>query len=205
MTAEGENTVKGRLHHVAREPTRGPDIGRSIRRARRLHRSRVIAGGAAAAIVLVGIGVLTRGGGNDEIVVGDTGDAASTTAAGLTTSTSAASTTVTVGTTAAPVMAPDPTGPTTSSVPPARTFDELEAIQQRMVRDRTALQQGTPPPDMPAAIIATGGAYDLDINRETMAIIVFARSPSDELRTSFEQYYGARVELIEGGSGPAQP
>lgn len=85
----------------------------------------------------------------------------------------------------------------------AVSFEELIALQERMVEDRSALQRGAPPADMPEAILATRGVYDLDIDVSNAAVVVFLEESSEEVWQAFDDYYDSgAIEFEEGVAAP---
>lgn len=79
----------------------------------------------------------------------------------------------------------------------------LLALQKQMIDDRSALQEGTPPARLPAAIRSTEGIYDLGIDIRAAAITVRVERVTDPLRQAFQNTYSPAVILIEGVSQPA--
>lgn len=82
-----------------------------------------------------------------------------------------------------------------------RSLEPLRELQRTMVRDRTALQDGDPPPDMPQEIRATQGRYDLIIDTKTQVVEVAVERLSRDLRQAFINYYDTKALSFSEGIG----
>ena len=79
----------------------------------------------------------------------------------------------------------------------------LMAILNEMNQDRTALQNGTPPDDLPQEIKDTKGHYDLGTDVPVNMVVVAVETATDELLQAFRSTYTSRIIMRQGLSEPA--
>lgn len=74
---------------------------------------------------------------------------------------------------------------------------DLQALQSKLIADRTQLLDGDQTDDVPQAIVDTGGSYTLGIRDSLNSVMVYLPEVTSELRDAFEQAYGHNVVLEE--------
>ena len=81
------------------------------------------------------------------------------------------------------------------------SLSELLALQERMIKDRSALEDGTA--KLVEPLSDTGGIYDLDIDVKRSVVVVRLPRLTDALRDAFASIYGTEMVVVEGnGSVP---
>lgn len=83
-----------------------------------------------------------------------------------------------------------------------RSLTTLTELQERMRTDRTALQAGEVS-QLPAAIRATEGVYDLGTDIRSARVTVRVEQATDAVRQAFHNAYSPAIAVSEGVSKPA--
>lgn len=79
------------------------------------------------------------------------------------------------------------------------SVEALRSLQGRMINERTAVALGRAPVDLPVAILATSGHYDLYIDVQRNAIITRVQGSATALSEAFTSRYGTDRVLVEEG------
>lgn len=69
------------------------------------------------------------------------------------------------------------------------TLAQLEALQQRVVRDRTALQEGRPV-DVPPSLARTGGQFDVSVDVRRNQVYIVLHEPDPLMLDEVRGHYG---------------
>lgn len=88
------------------------------------------------------------------------------------------------------------------AVTAVHSLDALRNLKESLVQERNSLQQHRPPADLPAAIRATGGDYDLDIDVPRGHVVVRVARPTPDLRSAFSTRHAGPVVVTGGKSAP---
>lgn len=83
-----------------------------------------------------------------------------------------------------------------------RSMAVLQALQDQMRADRTALQ-GDAPSSLPQLIQDTGGTYDLDIDVRTSTVVARVELATPQLQQAFQDAYSDAVVVQSGVAQPA--
>ncbi len=83
------------------------------------------------------------------------------------------------------------------------SYRALAGLQHRLSDTRAALQRGEVPAGTPAALRATRGVFDLDLDVTTNEVVVHVPDATKDVKTSLANAYGPLVRAVSGVAEPA--